>query len=74
MLDTENASLALQDMSCPGDRYRIQVRLCDETHWVNSTEHAEIFPAEWAGTLVRELNEVSVGIVYRAALVEVTHG
>lgn len=56
-------------MSMPGDRYRIQVRYVGESVWVYSTVHMELFPAEWSARLVRELNEVAQGVVYRAVLV-----
>lgn len=62
-------ALALQDVTMPGDRYRLQLRLVGEAHWVDSTEHVELFPAEWAALLVRELNVVAQGIVYRSVLV-----
>ena len=59
----------LQSAHLPGDRYRIQVRYVGDSFWVDSTEHVELFPAEWCTQLVRELNEVAQGIVYRAVLV-----
>ena len=60
---------ALQDMAMHGDRYGIQVRLVGDLFWADSTEHEELFPAEWAARLVRELNVVAQGIVYRSVLV-----
>lgn len=59
---------ALQCMALPGDCYCVQVRLVGELFWRDSTEHVELFPAEWAGRLVRELNSVAQGIVFRAVL------
>lgn len=73
MSAAENSVLCLEDRSMPGDRYRVQARLVGEMHWVDSTVHLEVFPAEWASQLVRELNEVSTACVYRAVLVEVAH-
>ena len=60
---------ALQDVAMPGDRYRIQARLVGDLFWADSNEHEELFPAEWAARLVRELNAVAQGIVYRSVLV-----
>jgi hypothetical protein len=74
MADAENCALVLEDRSIQGDRYRVQVRYVGELHWVDSTVHLEEFPAEWASRLVRLLNEVATGVVYRAVLVEVAHG
>ena len=64
----------LQRVHLPGDRYRIQLRLIGEAQWVDSTEHVELFPAEWSAQLVGELNEVAQGIVYRAVLVSSAGG
>jgi hypothetical protein len=74
MAAAENSALALEDRSAPGDRYSVQVRYAGESDWADSTVHVELLPAEWASRLVRELNEVATGVVYRCVLVEVAHG